>query len=104
MKETKTAILDAAEQLILERGPDGVSLREITAQAGANIAAVNYHFGSKDQLLIEVFQRRMRPINRQRVALFEKVIGKPKGKPSLEQLFDTFVRPIMEMPPAQRSF
>jgi len=50
---TKTALLEAAKQLILERGYAGASVRELTAAAGTNLGAVNYHFGSREKLLNE---------------------------------------------------
>ncbi len=50
-KETKTALLDAARQLVGERGYAGASTRELAAAAGTNIGAVNYHFGSREKLL-----------------------------------------------------
>jgi AcrR family transcriptional regulator len=50
-EDTKTALLDAAKQLVLERGYAGVSVRELTAAAGTNIASVSYHFGSREKLL-----------------------------------------------------
>jgi AcrR family transcriptional regulator len=49
--DTKTALLDAAKQLVVERGYAGVSVRELTAAAGTNIASVSYHFGSREKLL-----------------------------------------------------
>jgi AcrR family transcriptional regulator len=49
--DTKTALLDAAKQLVGERGYAGASVRELAAAAGTNIAAVNYHFGSREKLL-----------------------------------------------------
>lgn len=54
---TPHRILDAAEQLFADRGPHGVSLREVIDLAGVNIAAINYHFGSKEQLFDEVVVR-----------------------------------------------
>jgi AcrR family transcriptional regulator len=49
--DTKTALLDAAKQLVIERGYAGASIRELTAASGTNLGAVNYHFGSRENLL-----------------------------------------------------
>jgi AcrR family transcriptional regulator len=49
--ETKTALLQAAKRLVLERGYAGASVRELAAASGANLGAVNYHFGSRENLL-----------------------------------------------------
>ena len=59
--ETVERILDAAQQLFAERGFAETSLRTITARAGVNLAAVNYHFGSKDALIQAVFMRFLGP-------------------------------------------
>ena len=59
--DTKERILDAAEQLFGEHGPSDTSLRAITAAAGVNLAAVNYHFGSKEKLIEAVLSRRLEP-------------------------------------------
>ena len=69
--ETRNRILDTAESLFSDHGFRDVSLRCITKQAGVNIASVNYHFGSKDALVIEVFTRVVAPINRERIALLD---------------------------------
>ncbi|MCX8156048.1 MAG: TetR/AcrR family transcriptional regulator [Verrucomicrobiae bacterium] len=53
--------LDAAERLLAERGVDAVSFRDITAAAGANLEAINYHFSSKDRLPEAVFERGLGP-------------------------------------------
>ena len=63
---TKERILGAAEVLFAQRGFDGASLRQLTAAAGVNLAAVNYHFGSKDRLVEEVFRRRLDELNSRR--------------------------------------
>lgn len=75
---TQDRLLDAAETLFAERGFTATSLRDITALAQANLAAVNYHFGGKDGLLEAVFSRRLQPVNRERLALldaFERIAG-----------------------------
>src|SRR5579863_9921905 len=56
--ETRRRLLDSAERLFAERGLDGVSVRDITEAAGANTAAIHYHFGSKRDLIAAILQRR----------------------------------------------
>jgi AcrR family transcriptional regulator len=70
---TKARILDAAEALFMEHGFEATSLRLITAQAGVNLAAVNYHFGSKEELFQAVLTRRLDPMNQARVALLDRL-------------------------------
>jgi AcrR family transcriptional regulator len=69
---TKGRILDAAEALFMEHGYEATSLRAITAAAEVNLAAVNYHFGSKEALFEAVFRRRLDPMNQQRVELLTR--------------------------------
>ena len=69
---TKERILDAAEGLFMEHGFEATSLRSITAAAAVNLAAVNYHFGSKDELFQAVLTRRLDPMNQRRVALLDR--------------------------------
>jgi AcrR family transcriptional regulator len=66
---TKNRILDAAETLFMEHGFEATSLRQITALAEVNLAAVSYHFGSKEELFESVLTRRLDPMNRERIAL-----------------------------------
>src|SRR5690349_23937924 len=68
---TKERILDAAEALFLEHGFEATSLRAITAAADVNLAAVNYHFGSKEELFQAVLTRRLDPMNQERVDLLD---------------------------------
>ena len=70
---TSEKILNAAESLFAAHGIGTVSLRKIVAQAQVNIASVNYHFGSKDELIKEVFRRRLREVNSERMRLLEKL-------------------------------
>ncbi|MBF0301676.1 MAG: TetR/AcrR family transcriptional regulator [Desulfamplus sp.] len=59
--DTKTKILDAAERLIIQLGPEKASLRKITEEAGVNVAAINYHFGSKNNMLSAIMARLLNP-------------------------------------------
>lgn len=97
--DTKERILDAAERLFAERNYAGVSLRTITAEADVNLAAVNYHFGSKDALLQAVFLRRAKTLNRERLDLLAEVEANAAGGPlPLEEvLFALLAPPIRWM-------
>lgn len=68
---TKSRILDAAEELFVSGGFDSLSMRQITSAAGVNLAAVNYHFGSKDALIQSVLARKLDPLNEQRIAMLD---------------------------------
>ena len=71
-KATSVRILDAAEALFMEHGFEATSMRAITAAAGVNLAAVNYHFGSKEELFQAVLTRRLDPMNQRRLALLDR--------------------------------
>ena len=71
MKETKERILDATERCVAELGIAAASIRTITKDAGVNLGAITYHFGSKENLIMEVFMRRMVPMNKERLAMLE---------------------------------
>jgi AcrR family transcriptional regulator len=68
---TKSRILDSAEVLFISGGFDSLSMRQITSAAGVNLAAVNYHFGSKDALIHAVLSRKLDPLNIQRIQMLE---------------------------------
>src|SRR6202171_5183423 len=70
--DTKTRILDAAEHLFMEHGFEATSLRQLTSAAGVNLAAVNYHFGSKEELFQAVLTRRLDPMKQERIALLTR--------------------------------
>ena len=90
--DTKERILDAAEALFMEQGFAATSLRIITARAGVNLAAVNYHFGSKEELIKAVFTRRLGPLNRERIALLDELEEQAKGMPlPPEQVLEAFL-------------
>jgi AcrR family transcriptional regulator len=90
--DTKTRIMDAAEKLFGEKGFDATSLRDITAEADVNLAAVNYHFQSKESLIEATILRRAAPINQQRIAMLEA----SGPRPTIEQIIEAFVGPILE--------
>jgi len=96
-KDTKERILDVAERLFAENGFKATSLRTITTEAGVNLAAVNYHFGSKDALVREVLSRRIRPLNRERFESLERLEESEGGEPSIEQIVEAFVAPAIRM-------
>lgn len=96
---TKERILDAAEHLFSEHGFADTSLRSITAEAGANLAAVNYYFQSKDVLLQAVFARRVGPINQRRLEMLEAAEARAGDGPlPVEDVLRAFVEPVLKMP------
>ncbi|MEP4379656.1 MAG: TetR/AcrR family transcriptional regulator [Alphaproteobacteria bacterium] len=92
---TRQRILDAAERLFSERGINGVSLRAITAAAGANSAAANYHFGSKKGLLHAVFERHATGMAAERATLLADCRTAPGRPPLVEQIISAFLEPGM---------
>ncbi|PHV11463.1 TetR/AcrR family transcriptional regulator [Chitinimonas sp. BJB300] len=81
--DTATRILDAAEVLFVEHGFEATSMRMITQRAEVNLAAVNYHFGSKDALFQGVFTRRLTPLTQLAVQSLDKLEQAAKGAPLL---------------------
>ena len=96
--DTRKRILDVAERLFGERGFPATSLRDITAAAGVNVAAVSYHFGSREALLAEVLERRIEPINARRLAALDAVEARAGGEPpALEAVVRAFLSPPFHM-------
>ena len=94
---TRTAILDAAEELFGENGVDGTSVRDIARKSGANLGAINYYFGSKDRLAIEVFVRALEPANKRRLAWLGRLEEEADGKPlKIETIMEVLIRPMIE--------
>ncbi|MDE2755904.1 MAG: TetR/AcrR family transcriptional regulator [Acidobacteriota bacterium] len=96
--DTRDQILDTAERLFAEFGIDGVSIRTITAEARVNLAAIHYHFGSKEALVREVFVRRIDPLNRERLRLLDDLLERSlPQKPKLEELVRILVGPPLRL-------
>jgi AcrR family transcriptional regulator len=96
-RTTKDKLMDAAEKLFARRGFYGSSLRDITAAAGVDLALVNYHFGSKKQLLIAVIERRGAVLNEERLRrLADARLSAAPGAPSTEAVVGAFLDPILE--------
>ena len=92
---TKERILGAAESLFAQRGFDGASLRQLTSAAGVNLAAVNYHFGSKEKLVEQIFRRRLDALNNSRLQALSLVEGAETT--TLEDVLSAFIRPALDL-------
>jgi AcrR family transcriptional regulator len=94
---TRDRILDAAEHLFAARGFHGCSIRDITGEAGVDVALANYHFGSKQGLLEAVILRRAQDLNAERLARLDAVLTACRGrKPALEAIIDAFTHPLLD--------
>jgi AcrR family transcriptional regulator len=90
---TKAAVFAAAERLFALHGFQNVSVRDITAEAGVNLASVNYHFGSKDALLFEIFRRRTAELNRERARMLHEANDRHAGKPPVRDILEALFTP-----------
>ena len=90
---TKAAVFNAAERLFALHGFQNVSVRDITADAGVNLASVNYHFGSKDALLFEIFRRRTSELNRERARMLHEASARHGGKPPVREILQAYFAP-----------
>lgn len=91
---TRQRILDTAEQLFADQGFHATTLRQITREARVNLAAVNYHHGSKDALILAVFQRRLDELNIERLARLDAVLTE-SDPPDLEKVLEAFINPAL---------
>ena len=96
-RSTRDKLMDAAEKLFARRGFHGTSLRDITGEAGVDLALVNYHFGSKEQLLAEVVERRGKVLNEERLQrLAEARASAVPRPPTTEAVIAAFFDPVLE--------
>lgn len=97
-RETQLRILDAAERLFARRGFAAMSLRNVTGEAGVNLAAVHYHFGSKEALIAAVFARRLGPLNDERLRLLAHAQSQTGDDgPSVETILETLILPTAHL-------
>jgi AcrR family transcriptional regulator len=99
-KSVHDRLLDVAEELFCEHGFEGTSVRDIAGDADCNIASVNYYFGGKDKLYVEVWRRYLLRMRDMRIASIERVMSRTGGKPTLEELLrsysNAFLEPLVE--------
>jgi len=93
--QTRTAILKAAERLYADRGFGDVTLRDIVAAADVNLAAVNYHFGSKDELIAELFVTRSLATNRERLNELRDAEAAGGGRAAVDAILRALVGPTL---------
>ena len=98
LNETQTRILDVAEELFMQHGFEGASMRMLTARAEVNLAAINYHFGSKDALIEAVFRRRLDAMNAERIAELEQLEKDAAGQPlAADSIIRAFIGASLRM-------
>jgi AcrR family transcriptional regulator len=97
--ETRSRLLDAAEQLFAEHGFNGVSMRTITGTAGVNLAAAHYHFQGKEGLYRAVFERRVVPMNEERARLLQACLDEEARTGQLDPsaVLDAFIGPAIRI-------
>src|SRR3954468_13779146 len=90
---TKAQVFAAAERLFALNGFQNVSVRDITAEAGVNLASVNYHFRSNDALLFEIFRRRTTELNRERAKMLHEASDRHDGQPPVREILAALFAP-----------
>ena len=93
--DTKQKILDTSEKLFATQGYSVTSLRSITSEAGVNLASINYHFKSKEGLLMAVLRRRIDPMNRERLAMLDAL--ETAGNHGVEPTIRAMLEPAFRM-------
>jgi AcrR family transcriptional regulator len=94
MTDTQGKILDTAERLFGDQGYAGTSLRQIIAAAGVNLAAIHYHFGSKEELLDHLVMRKAGPVNAERLAMLDRCQAEAGSAPvTVEKILRAFLEP-----------
>lgn len=94
-RDTRDRLLDAAERLFAAGGFAATSLRAVTSEAGVNVAAAHYHFGSKGELLRAVFARRVAPVNAERLARLDALEQRGSAAAAVEQVLEALIAPAV---------
>jgi AcrR family transcriptional regulator len=95
-RPVQNRLLDAAEELFCERGFNDTSVRRIAAEAGCNLAAVNYYFGGKEKLYTEVWRQHLSIIRERIITSIEKVMSEKVKKIYLVDLIKSFATAFLE--------
>jgi AcrR family transcriptional regulator len=94
-EDTHERILAAAQKLFAENGFDATSVRDITTEAGCNVASVNYHFGGKDNLYLETFRSMLKFLRDQRLSVLDELMGR-SPPPTLEEFLRSFAEGFID--------
>lgn len=94
-EDTRDRILSAAQKLFADKGFDATSVRDITSEAGCNVASVNYHFGGKDNLYLETFRSMLTVLRDRRLEMMGELMARVPT-PSLEEFVETFAVIMIE--------
>ena len=95
-RDVQNRLLDVAEELFCQKGFDGTSIRDITAKADCNVAAVNYHFGSKENLYLAVFKRHFSQLRDVHITAVERAMSEKADAVTLEDLLKSFALAFIE--------
>ena len=95
-RDTKTDILDAGQKLMAEHGINGISLRAMLVEAGANNAALHYHFGSREALIEAIVARHGRRNSERRREIIEQLLARNETV-DVYDVVDAMVDPILQM-------
>ena len=105
MIDTKQRILDSAERLFAEHGYTATSLRQVIAEAEVNVAAVHYHFGTKEELLDAVVKRKVAPVTARRMQRLSEVEAEAGGgPPDVAKVLEAFLMPTAEVAQSNPQF
>ncbi len=96
MIDTRQKLIETAESLFADQGYSSVSLRQIIAEAGVNVASVHYHFGSKEELLDAVIAPKAQSVNQERLARLALVQPAPDGRLPIRPILDAFLLPMAD--------
>jgi len=94
-EDTRDRILAAAQKLFAEKGFDVTSVRDITTEAGCNVASVNYHFGGKDKLYLDTFRSMLAVLRDQRLEVLGELMARHSA-PTLEEFLESFAEGFID--------